>query len=135
MPREDREMEAALIADGEKLQQLTGNDHGPFCDACLGSGVEVFGITVYEPGCGYSHDSTDERPCPACGGSGRIEMRHAAPEMVDIDRASESIAGMVADWYGDAPLPNARISADIIARRLRRFVVPANKTADDDIAF
>ena len=26
---------AALIADGEKLQQLTGKDHGPFCPRCL----------------------------------------------------------------------------------------------------
>lgn len=37
--REDREMEAALIADGEKLRQLTGEDHGPWafeCQNCIG---------------------------------------------------------------------------------------------------
>lgn len=49
---------------------------------------------------------------------------------IDRDRASESIAEMVADWYGNAPLPNARITADVIAQRLDRFAgqsaVPAN---------
>lgn len=40
------------------------------CEACDGSGVEVFGITVYEPGCSFSHESSDERPCPLCDGSG-----------------------------------------------------------------
>lgn len=42
------------------------------CPACDGSGVEVFAVTVYEPGCGYSHDSTDERPCPTCNGVGEV---------------------------------------------------------------
>lgn len=49
---------------------------------------------------------------------------------IDRDRASESIAEMVAVWYGNAPLPNARITADVIAQRLDRFAgqsaVPAN---------
>ncbi|TIL38569.1 hypothetical protein [Mesorhizobium sp.] len=48
-------------------------------------------------------------------------------DVVDIGRASESIAEMVADWYGNAPLPNARITADIIARRLSRFSLPASE--------
>ncbi len=43
------------------------------CEACDGSGVEVFAIRVYEHGCGFAHDSTDERPCRECGGSGRVE--------------------------------------------------------------
>jgi|GEM_PF-7073153 len=42
------------------------------CEACDGSGVEVFGITVYEPGCGFSHPSTDERPCGHCAGLGEF---------------------------------------------------------------
>ncbi len=42
---------------------------------------------------------------------------------IDRDRASESIAEMVADWYGNAPLPNARITAEVIAQRLDRFAV------------
>lgn len=40
------------------------------CPTCCGSGVEVFGITVYEHGCGFSHPSTDERPCERCRGYG-----------------------------------------------------------------
>lgn len=49
---------------------------------------------------------------------------------IDIDRASGSLAGMIADWYGNAPLPNARISADIVAQRLARFQMqpPAGET-------
>ncbi|MER8560120.1 hypothetical protein [Mesorhizobium sp. M0578] len=41
--------------------------------------------------------------------------------LIDIDIASTSIAEMVADWYGNAPLPNARITAEVIAQRLARF--------------
>jgi DnaJ-class molecular chaperone len=37
---------------------------------CEGSGVETFNIVVYEPGCYFTHDSTDERPCPECNGNG-----------------------------------------------------------------
>jgi hypothetical protein len=31
----DDEMRRALEADGEKLRQLTGKEHGPFCPRCL----------------------------------------------------------------------------------------------------
>jgi hypothetical protein len=40
------------------------------CGMCEGSGVETFNIVVYEPGCYFTHDSTDERPCPECNGNG-----------------------------------------------------------------
>lgn len=130
MTDRDREMQKALEADGEKLRQLTGADHGPFCPECLGSGVEVFAVTVYEHGCGFSHTSTDERPCRECGGTGRAEVGYDH-QIVDIGRASESIAGMVADWYGNAPLPNARITADVIAQRLTRFIVPAPSAPEE----
>lgn len=40
------------------------------CDACGGYGAEVFGTRVYEPGCGFAHDSSDERPCEKCHGNG-----------------------------------------------------------------
>ncbi|WP_136617015.1 MULTISPECIES: hypothetical protein [Mesorhizobium] len=57
------------------------------------------------------------------------EVAPVAVKALDIDRASESIAEMVADWYGNAPLPNARITASVIAQRLARFItIPA--TAD-----
>ena len=40
------------------------------CEACDGSGVEVYGVTIFEHGCGFHHDSTDERPCRECEGRG-----------------------------------------------------------------
>jgi DnaJ-class molecular chaperone len=41
------------------------------CEACGGSGVIVFATRIYEHGCGFAHDSTDERPCEDCLGTGR----------------------------------------------------------------
>jgi len=54
-----------LLAEHEPQQS-------PFvpCGYCEGSGVEVYGVTVFEHGCGFHHDSTDERPCRECGGNG-----------------------------------------------------------------
>jgi hypothetical protein len=40
------------------------------CDACEGSGVRVFRITVYEHGCGFPHDDSAEEPCGKCAGAG-----------------------------------------------------------------
>lgn len=47
------EFEAALEAD--KLRGLTGEDHGPFCAHCLGSGIE----------------DVDQVECSMCGGTGK----------------------------------------------------------------
>jgi len=70
----DKEMQLALEADGEKLRQLTGEDHGPEflfdCYQCGGQGVIRNVIQVYEHGCGFPHDDVEEQPCQACGGSG-----------------------------------------------------------------
>lgn len=65
----DKEMQRALAADGEKLRQLTGQDHGPqFWDTC--------------PVCGGFGSHEEARPqhddpyfaiviaCTDCGGSG-----------------------------------------------------------------
>jgi hypothetical protein len=38
---DDLDMEAALEADGEKLRQLTGEDHGPFNLDALSCGADV----------------------------------------------------------------------------------------------
>lgn len=81
MNSEDREMMKALEADGEKLRQLTGEDHGPqfFADCqCCDRGVRAERITVYEGG-GWYYD-TDERPCPDCGGTGLVETYPASAE-------------------------------------------------------
>lgn len=56
------------------------------CRACDGYGVEVFGTTVYEPGCGFSHASSDERPCPHChGDGGRIGEAKTVRDLEDIE--------------------------------------------------
>lgn len=51
------------------------------CGACDGSGVEVRGIWVYEHGCGFPHQDTEETPCGKCNGAGGwlddVEADHA----------------------------------------------------------
>jgi hypothetical protein len=77
----DREMQRALEADGEKLRQLTGEDHGPVfladppevwnvCEACDGAGGYERHCRVYEAGCGFAHDDSEWVECEACGGFG-----------------------------------------------------------------
>ena len=72
----DKEMQAALEADGEYLRQMTGEDHGPYflvtCEVCGGEGVFLKRVTVYEHGCAVPHDDTDEVKCEACGGYGTV---------------------------------------------------------------
>jgi hypothetical protein len=76
--RQEREMREALEADGEKLRQLTGQDHGPefltlaTCDACDGLGYHAKTIHIYEAGCGFSHPDVHDTPCEYCGGTGEI---------------------------------------------------------------
>lgn len=71
-----KEMQQALEADGEKLRQLTGGDHGPLqlftCEVCDGRGYIVHRVTVYEHGCGFPHDDSEERQCPECSGYGEF---------------------------------------------------------------
>lgn len=74
-------MMAALEADGEKLRQLTGDDHGPVfladapeawkdCEVCGGDGVIYKTAQVFEPGCGFAHDDVASVECDACSGNG-----------------------------------------------------------------
>ncbi len=53
----DKEMQKALEADGEKLRALTGEDHGPLCPGCLGTGEGDAG----------------DCPCAECGGTGKFQ--------------------------------------------------------------
>lgn len=57
----DKEMERDLAEDGEKLRQLTGEDHGPWllvtCPCCDGAG------------------EWDEGPLPASSGAAEPEYR------------------------------------------------------------
>lgn len=59
------EMMKALEADGEKLRQITGENHGPFCVACLGNGGAWRDVWVVD---GWSVTFDD---CPECLGSGK----------------------------------------------------------------
>jgi hypothetical protein len=56
------------------IADLPAEDHGPFwfvpCGHCGGSGVIGRRVTVYEHGCGFPHDDTEESPCPECDGTG-----------------------------------------------------------------
>lgn len=58
----EKDMTKALLADGEKLLALTGQDHGPFhiCESCHGEGV-VGGLT---------REGYDIRRCDDCDGTG-----------------------------------------------------------------
>ncbi len=53
------------------------------CSTCDGSGVQVYGCTVYEAGCHFSHESSDERECPDCKGSGFDEVIEVEPDSND----------------------------------------------------
>lgn len=39
-------------------------------EVCGGEGMTVHRVTVYEHGCGFPHDDTDERLCVECNGCG-----------------------------------------------------------------
>lgn len=40
------------------------------CPACDGEGRTVHRISVYEAGCGFRHDDSEERRCERCDGHG-----------------------------------------------------------------
>jgi hypothetical protein len=63
----DRQLERALIEDGKKLRQLTGQNHGPWfpCGLCGGWGHLEFTNGV-------------EMDCPICNGTGWIENLRSA---------------------------------------------------------
>ncbi|MBB6299933.1 hypothetical protein [Rhizobium leucaenae] len=44
----DQEMQAALLADGEKLAALTGDDHGPYFDRPIVAEQQGGGDTVWK---------------------------------------------------------------------------------------
>ena len=87
--REEREMREALLEDGRKLRQMTGQDHGPefqermrlaTCPACGGDGADRKLITVYENGCGFPHSDVYETTCAECGGVGEIVVEEEGDE-------------------------------------------------------
>ena len=99
----DREMQRALEADGEKLRQLTGEDHGPWfiddeypgqapCPNCFESSGYVsrtISATWYEP----AWEDTDySRPCPVCNGTGTVDSPLATLDDLENLAADEAEA-------------------------------------------
>lgn len=80
----DREMERALAADGEKLRQLTGEDHGPWvltvCPCCDGAGEWDEGPMPASSGA--TEPDYRQVICPQCEGTGRAFV---AAEPIDLD--------------------------------------------------
>lgn len=58
---------------------MCNSDRFTTCPYCGGEGIEVFRVTVYEHGCGFPHDDSDERPCRECNGSGWVNEYGAEP--------------------------------------------------------
>jgi hypothetical protein len=88
----EAEMQRALEADGEKLRQLTGEDHGPWdltiveCTACGGEGRIIINHGVgYDRHTGYFPDERDHGPCPYCDGTGGEIITTQPIEIDDLD--------------------------------------------------
>ena len=69
----DAEMARALELDGEKLRQLTGQDHGPWQ-------IKELAAHLVHDGCGWYLDDPDEypgqAPCPHCFESSGYVWEH-----------------------------------------------------------
>lgn len=82
----DLEMQRALEADGEKLRQLTGDDHGPWvlaeCPCCDGAGEWDEGPLPTSSGA----TEPDYRQvfCPECEGTGLAFVPAVPIEMEDL---------------------------------------------------
>lgn len=84
-----REMMKALEADGAKLRQLTGEDHGPVwiddrmvtCETCGGDG-SFDRVVGHDP----SGPVWEDRFCPTCQGAGEYAVK---TESVTLDDISE----------------------------------------------
>lgn len=73
----DKEMQAALEADGEKLRQMTGEDHGPYFlddydddyeDECWNCGGEGYISDCFDGMCEDADSGCDDctRRCDVC---------------------------------------------------------------------
>lgn len=84
----DREMERALAADGEKLRQLTGEDHGPSslvtCPCCDGLGEWDEGPLPASSGA--TEPDYRQVICPECEGTGRAFVPSETRSLDDIEQ-------------------------------------------------
>lgn len=110
----DLAMQRALEADGEKLFQLTGEDHGPFyfddvtvyvpCPCCFESSGYVWEHgTDWDSG-PWSHQTNI--PCSECNGSGVVPGDFPAdPDERDDDFADAGYASALDAQADHHPLP------------------------------
>lgn len=61
--------------DWNPADEFSGRDPS-VCECCDGTGEIIFAITDYSPGCGFSHESSDGRPCEECNGTGKTPERY-----------------------------------------------------------
>lgn len=69
----DTEDKIDVLAPMQASPQETGKEQPEeweTCEVCGGSGERLESITVYEHGCGFSHDDVYSRVCEQCGGAG-----------------------------------------------------------------
>jgi hypothetical protein len=55
------------------------------CPTCRGLAVTPRAVWVYEPGCGFGHDDTEEDACPECEGAGQLLVEGAPITMEDLE--------------------------------------------------
>lgn len=86
----DREMERALEADGEKLRQLTGEDHGPWwpvtCPVCDGAGEWDEGPLPASSGA--TEPDYRQVICPECQGTGKAWLIPEPRTLDDLENES-----------------------------------------------
>lgn len=83
----DKSMMDALEADGKKLRQLTGEDHGPVwindrmivCDTCGGDG-SFDRVVGHDP----SGPVWEDLFCPTCHGAGEYAVKTEPVTLDDI---------------------------------------------------
>lgn len=97
----DREMQRALEADGEKLRQLTGEDHGPWfiddeypgqapCPNCFESSGymgHLVSATWTDPA---YEDADYSRRCQICNGTGTVDSPLATLDDLENSAADEA---------------------------------------------
>lgn len=87
----DRKMELALELDGEKLLQMTGEDHGPWalvtCPCCDGAGEWDEGPLPASSGA--TEPDFRQVICPECEGSGRVFVETGPRTLDDLDQEKQ----------------------------------------------
>lgn len=62
------------------------------CPVCDGSGETIYGVSIYEAGCGFPHAYDFGRACDNCDGTGKVEIQVEPIECDDDPREQEARA-------------------------------------------